>query len=64
MTHYRMISRQRPPERAHGAPLLAPASRAGRDLAACKQSPENVEKRRKALERHLDSFGEFRRGRV
>mgnify|MGYP005610292587 FL=1 len=44
------------------APLLAPASRAGRDLASCKQSPENVEKRRKALERHLDSFGEFKRG--
>ena len=62
MTHYRMISRQRATERVHGAPLLAPASRAGRDLAACKQSPENVEKRRKALERHLASFGEFKRG--
>ena len=55
MTHYRMISRQRATERVHGAPLVR--------IAAKSPSHVRAWQTRKA-KRHLDSFGEFRRGRV
>ena len=57
MRHHGKFARHATP-----APLLAPSSRAGRDLALCKQSPDVVERKRKAIERHLASFGELRRG--
>jgi hypothetical protein len=64
MTHYTFRTRLRAAEPQPRAPLLAPASRAGRDLALCKQSPDVLERKRKALARHLDSFGAFKRGKL
>jgi hypothetical protein len=59
MRHHGQFARHATP-----APLLAPASRAGRDLNALKLSPAVLERKRNALVKHIASFGEYARGKL